>query len=357
MTARTQPTSTTGVDAAPDVFDYLVVDEFLRGLTGSRALKSALELGVIDTLSRGSRQLADLSTDVGADAAGITLLTNLLVTNGVIEISAATVQLTPRFAHALQYRELLERKLDFIGFVLLDFVDHFNSLIVDPAKFMRDVQLFRLFDYRRAADMSEENYAWTKVWIRLTTALTRHEADVCLHLHDFSRYDRMLDIGGNSGEFVLRACKAHAGLRASVMDLPVVCEFGQDHVLGEPENDRISFIPGSALDTPLPSGCDLVTFKSMLHDWPEAEARSFVQRAAEALEPGGTLLVFERAPLDFAAGQLPLSALPMLMFARSFRSPALYDETLAGLGFEGIETQTVDLDTPFFVLTARKPGG
>lgn len=355
MTARTQPTATTAVDSAPDVLDYLIVDEFLRTLIGARALKSALELRLIDLLEEEPRQLADVAAALNSDAAGTTLLIGLLAANGVIEESGGTVRLTRRFARALQYRELLERKLDFVGFVLLDFVDHFNSLIVDPDKFMRDVQLFRLFDYRRAADMSEENYTWTKVWIRLTTALTRHEADVCLRYHDFSRYTRMLDIGGNSGEFVLRACKAHGDLRAIVMDLPVVCEFGQDHVLPEPENDRISFIAGSALETPLPSGCDLITFKSMLHDWPDAEAASFVERAAEALEPGGTLLIFERAPLEFKDGDLPLVALPMLMFARSFRTPMLYQETLESLGFEDIETQIIELDTPFFILTATKP--
>ena len=93
----------------------------------------------------------------------------------------------------------------------------------------------------------------------------------------------------------------------------------------------------------------------MLHAWPDAEAASFVERAAEALEPGGTLLIFERAPLEFKDGDLPLVALPMLMFARSFRTPMLYQETLESLGFEDIETQIIELDTPFFILTATKP--
>jgi SAM-dependent methyltransferase len=356
LTARTQPTTTTDLDVAPDVRDYLVVDEFLRSLIGSRALKTALELGVIDTLEQGPADLAGLATSIRSDTAGIRLLIDLLAAEGVVEESTGTVRLTPRFAGALQYRELLERKLDFVGLVLLDFVDRFNALIVDPARFMREAQLFRLFDYRRASDMSAENYAWTKVWMRLTTALTRHEAEACLRYHDFSPYRSMLDIGGNSGEFALRACKAHPQLRASIMDLPVVCEFGQDHVLAEPERERISFIAGSALEKQLPSGCDLITFKSMLHDWPDAEARRFIDRAAEALEPGGTLLIFERGPLDLRAGPLPLSALPMLMFARSFRSPGLYESALTARAFTDIEIREVPLDTPFFIVTANKPG-
>ena len=193
--------------------------------------------------------------------------------------------------------------------------------------------------------------------MKLTTALTKYEAGAALHHYDFGTHRRMLDIGGNSGEFVLRLCKGHPELRAAVMDLPVVCEFGQDHILPEPERDRISFVPGNALTDPIPGGFDLISFKSMLHDWPEIDAVRFVDRAAEALEPGGTLLIFERGPLDFAAGSPPLSLLPILLFARSFRGPSLYEEELEALGFADIEVRDVELETCFFLLTARKPGG
>jgi hypothetical protein len=357
VTALTPATTKAKADAGAAVtaLDYLIVDEFLDDLIGARALKTALELGLIDELERRPRSLATLAEKAGADLPGIELLAGLLAAERIIEPSGAEVRLTPRFAGALRYRELLERKLDFVGFVLLDFVDRFNAMIVDPARFMREAQLFRLFDYRLAAEGGADAYGWTKVWMRLTTALTRHEAGVCLHYHDFSGYRRMLDIGGNSGEFALRACKAHPRLRATIMDLPVVCEFGQDHVLAEPERERIAFIPGSALEIPIPAGFDLITFKSMLHDWPQEQARRFIDRAAEALEPGGTLLVFERAPFDFRDGPPPLASLPMLMFARAFRSPDLYREQLQDLGFVDIELQEVRLDTPFFLLTARKP--
>ena len=347
--------STTSPVDADTHLDYLVVDEFLRSLIGARALKSALELGLIDELEGQPGTLRDLVKRVQGDEPGLRLLIDLLAAEGIVEEPDGKIALTPRFAHALQYRELLDRKLDFIGFVLLDFVDHFNSLIMNPAKFMQDSQVFRLFDYQRSVEPSKENYAWTKVWVRLTTVLTRYEAGACLHLHDFGQYRRMLDIGGNSGEFVLRACRAHPKLRATVMDLPLVCEFGQDHILPEPERDRISFISGSALEEPIPDGFDLIAFKSMLHDWPENKARRFIDRAAEALEPGGTLLIFERAPLDFSGGPPTLSLLPILMFARFYRPASLYEEQLAALGLDDIVVQEVQLETPFFLVTATKP--
>ncbi len=355
MTTSTPTTPRPSVGAAHETLNYLVVDEFLRDMAGARALKSALELGVIEALEAGPRTLEELAGTTGGDMAGAQLLVALLGAAGVVEGDDGTIALTERFSEALQYRDLLDTKLDFIGFVLLDFVDHFNALVTDAAEFMRKAQLFRLFDYQRSVESTPESYAWTKVWVRLTTALTRYEAGACLQQYDFGGHRRMLDIGGNSGEFVLRLCKAHPELRGTIMDLPVVCEVGQDHILPEPERDRISFVAGSALDDPIPGGFDLISFKSMLHDWPEIDAVRLIDRAAEALEPGGTLLIFERGPLDFDAGSPPLSLLPILLFARSYRTPSLYQEELTTLGFVDIEVQDVELETSFFLLTARKP--
>lgn len=356
MTTSTPATDRSNLDASGTATDYLIVDEFLRNLVGARALKSALGFGLIDALAEAPRDVAAIATIIGGDQPGAHLLVDLLAAEGVVEHEEGdTVALSPRFRGALAYRDLLDTKLDFIGFVLLDFIDRFDELVTDVSKFMAGAQLFRLFDYRRSQSRSPDNYAWTKVWMRLTTALTRYEADACLARYDFGAHRRMLDIGGNSGEFALRACKAHPELRAVIMDLPIVCEFGQDHVLAEPERERVSFVAGSALSDPLPDGCDLIAFKSMLHDWPDIDALRFLDRAAAALEPGGTLLIFERGPLDFADGPPPVSLLPILLFARSYRGPTLYREKLEDHGFEDIEVQSFRLDSPFFVLTARKP--
>jgi hypothetical protein len=93
----------------------------------------------------------------------------------------------------------------------------------------------------------------------------------------------------------------------------------------------------------------------MLHDWPEKEARTLIAKAAQALKSGGTLLVFERGPIEVDERPLPFSAIPMLLFFHSFRGPSLYIEQLKALGFENITVQRLDLEMPFFLLTGVKP--
>jgi SAM-dependent methyltransferase len=193
--------------------------------------------------------------------------------------------------------------------------------------------------------------------MRLTSTLTRYEALGCMELYDFAPHRRMLDVGGNSGEFVLQLCRRYPELRGTVLDLPLVCEIGMEHTLAEPEHDRISFIESDVRSEPLPLGYDIIVFKSMLHDWPTQEARQFIDKAARAVSPGGSLLIFERGPLQVADATPPMSMLPLLLFFRSYRGPADYMSQLLALGFRDVRQREIELDSPFFLVTARKPGG
>jgi SAM-dependent methyltransferase len=172
--------------------------------------------------------------------------------------------------------------------------------------------------------------------------------------HDFSRYGKMLDIGGNSGEFALQVCRQNPLIKTMVFDLPVVCDIGREYMDTQTEGQRVNFIKGNAFSDPLPGGFDMISFKSMLHDWPEHEAKQLIKKAGQALEPGGRLLIFERGPVDASKVKWPYGDLPFLLFFRSFREPGIYEEQLGNMGFKDIKVQKIDLEMTFFLVTAKK---
>jgi len=336
-------------------FDYMCVDAFIKSMVDARALETAFELGLIDYLGKNQHStLDDLKRRFECDGRGLQLLLDLLVANRVIEECNEEIKLSRQFVKALPYCDLLKAKLEFANLVVPDFTDLFTTLIKSPARFSRNARVFDLFGYNRCFDYSPENYELTRRWVRITTSLTKYEAQACMQSHDFGRYRRILDIGGNSGEFVLQICRKHPGIFATVFDLPLVCDIGREHVRSEPEAGRITFIKGNALADVLPKGFDLITFKSMLHDWPEKEAKLLILRASQLLEPGGTLLIFERGPFELGETTLPYSLIPFLLFFRSFRSPVVYKEQLKESGFQNTEVQRIDLEMPFFLITATK---
>jgi hypothetical protein len=233
-------------------------------------------------------------------------------------------------------------------------MDLFTTLVHSPDRLGGDARISDFFCYHRSFEASSENYELTKRWMRITTAFTKYEAQVCMKYHDFAQYHRILDIGGNSGEFVLQICRRHPGTLATVFDLPLVCDIGGEHLRSEPEAERITLIKGNAFTDALPEGFDLITFKSMLHDWPEKEAKQLIVKASQSLEPGGTLLIFERGSLEVSEKTLPYSMIPFLLFFHSFRSPVIYKEQLKELGFRDITIDKISLETPFYLVTAKK---
>lgn len=334
---------------------YLCVDAYLADFVGARALTSALETGLVDDLLQHQPcALADLESRRGMDARGLRLLLDMLRANGVVEHGDGLVRLSAPFMAALRYRDLLETKLYFANTVAPDFLELFTALLTNPARFAEKARVFDLFSYGRCFEPSPQNYQLTARWMRITTAFTKYEAAVCMKHHDFSRYERHLDIGGNSGEFALRICKQHPRLRSTVVDLPLVCETGARHVSAEPEAHRIGFVKSAGTQDATPQGFDLVTFKSMLHDWPDPEMQQFLEKAHRSLVPGGTLLIFERAPMEVGDAQVPYAVIPFMLFFRSYRVPEVYREHLERLGFRDIEIQAIELEMPFVLITARK---
>jgi len=320
-----------------------------------RALASAFELGLIDCLAAaGPVTFSALRAKLGCDEKGLSMLLRLLRANEAIEQRDDLIRLTPLFHAALRYRDYIEVKLSFADFVLHDLGDHFTTLVSDPAAFHRRARSFNLFSYDGCLRDSPENREAARRWMRITTCLTRYEAPACLDHYDFSIHRRMLDIGGNSGEFARRVCMRHADISALVMDLPVVCRVGAEHMKEKPEADRVRFLEGNALLDPIPQGFDLISFKSMLHDWPERETMRFLSRAVEALEPGGVVLIFERSPLESDEADISFSTLPFLLFFRSFRYSSWYESRLKALGLADVATVTLRLDTPFHIITGQK---
>ncbi len=333
---------------------YLCVDHYLQTLHQGVALQAAFNYQLIDALlDQGPLSFTVLLKNFPGDSAALGFLLGMLKQGGVINGDAAGYRLTYDFIQSLEYQDLLEAKLAFASRVASDFADHFSLLLTNPDEFFQQSRLFELFDYSRAYEHSAANYSHTKCWMDITSALTRYESLACLKHYDFSRHQEMLDIGGNSGEFVMQICRRHPQLRATVLDLPVVCEVGRAHVREAPEAERIRFIEvGSDI---APERYDLVSFKSMLHDWPADRVADFIGQAFMALKPGGVLLIYERGHFDPLRSDMGYGNLPLLLFFRSYRGAGLYREIISRLGMAEASVISLQLEMPFILLTVQKP--
>jgi SAM-dependent methyltransferase len=339
-------------------YDFLRVDDFLQTELDARAIRSAFETGVMDALiAHGPMPVSALVAKSRMDPAGFRLLTGLLEVNDVIARDGEQVSLTPAFVHALAFRDLLETRIDFADLVWPDIHTLFTPLLTDLPQFMARSKVFDLFRYDRCMNVTAENLEATRSWVRLTTCLTKYESTAVLGAVDLAGARSLLDIGGNSGEFALQTCRRYAAIEATVVDLPVVCALGRSHiaaVAAPQEAARIRFCPADFRRDPLPAA-DIVSFKSVLHDWSDADAERMLARAAAVVNPGGRMLIFERGPIEIGNGRLPYSMAPNLVFLKFLRAPDLYLRTLTELGFTAIEHRRLALEMEFNLIVARRP--
>jgi SAM-dependent methyltransferase len=162
--------------------------------------------------------------------------------------------------------------------------------------------------------------------------------------YDFSRYRRLLDIGGGSGAFDIELCGQYGELTATVFDLPHVAAIAAANIARAGLDDRITTTGGDFFGA-FPSGHDLHLFSMILHDWDEAKNRALLRRSYDALAPGGTVVISELLVNDDKTGPAPAALMSLNMLVetegRNY-TPAEYTGWLEEAGFRDVETVWFD---------------
>jgi SAM-dependent methyltransferase len=325
------------------------VDRFVDSFMKAHAITSAFEIGLVDALIEGEALASEeLHSRLGVTERGLHLLATLLVGYGVLASRDNRLRLTDEFRRALEHRGLLLTRLGLISLTAQELLETGSALFRDPLEFTARSRAIGLFDYR-SADPER-----ARSWVAITTEFTRYDAAACLRRHDFGRYRRVLDVGGNSGEFARQICASHPNVEVTVFDLPVVCSVGAQYLAGRPGGDRVSFVGGDVRKDPLPGGFELVCFKSMLHDWDTPNVRQFLGKAWEALLPGGRVLIYEREAVDLERSGFPFQLLSMVPYLTLLRKGPEYASFLEELGFRETEVERVENEMPFLLVTGRR---
>ena len=101
----------------------------------------------------------------------------------------------------------------------------------------------------------------------------------------------MLDVGGGPGTYSALFAGRYPGLRSTVFDLPGIVAHAAEIVASLGVADRVETCAGDYTRTPFPPGKDVVLISGVFHRETAAGCRRLIGKAAEALVPGGLLVV------------------------------------------------------------------
>jgi hypothetical protein len=110
----------------------------------------------------------------------------------------------------------------------------------------------------------------------------RPDPDFLLDPTSWEQVRTVVDVGGGSGTLLAEVLAAHPGVGGVLVDLPsTVARSGPVFAAAAVDPARVRLC-GQSFFEPLPTGGDLYLLKSVLADWPDAEAVAILRRCAEA---------------------------------------------------------------------------
>ncbi len=253
----------------------------LHAVIVARAIVVATKLGVFDALAEGPAEPAPLARRLELNAAALAKLLDLLVASGYLKHGRAGYALSA-----------LSRKW----------------LVAGSPQSLRDSMLLRLLEWQaiettedfvrtgRSLDVHDviQGDQWD-TYQRGMHALARLSAgEVARRLKLPADATAMLDIGGGHGALAVAFCRAHPGLRATVLDLPPAVAAAAPILAAEAMGDRVVHHAGDALTHDLGTAeWDLILVAHLAHHFDAAANAALVARAAAALKPNGRLAILD----------------------------------------------------------------
>jgi hypothetical protein len=316
----------------------------------SKALLSAVELGVFTVLAGGPLDADALGKRAGIHRRGARDFLDALVALGMLRR-----QQNGRYANSAETDLYLDRnKPTYVGGVLesaisrtyvtwgaltaalrtgqpqsdLSMVSNFGTLYADPT--LRDA------------------------FVTTMTARTLPVAKSLAARFPWASHSVLIDIGGAQGCLPAEIAQAHPQITGGTFDLPQLAPLFDRYVQGRGLSHRLRFHPGDFFHDPFPCA-DVVVIGRVLHNWDLETKTMLLRKAYGALPPGGALIVYERLIDDERRVNADglLSSLQMLL-----ASPGGFDFTGADCvgwmreaGFRGLRVEPLTADQSMVVGT------
>jgi len=275
----------------------------------ARSIMAGVKLGIYDALDRGAATAAEVAASCKTDPEATTKLLNALVGCRYLRHRDGRYQLTAK-ARKWMLRDSPNSIADKLLFQYdeWDIVEKYEDYIVTGQPLDGHGSL-------------TEALAWDR-YQRGMRALASISADeVARRLPVPRGATAMLDIGGSHGYYSVCLCRRHAGLQATILDLPEAVQHAASILARERMGERVRHRPGNALTDDLgKSTWDVVFLWQLVHHFTDAQNRDLMKRIALALKPHGVCVLLDTLRPSSPEHAGGTGALLDLYFAATSRS-------------------------------------
>jgi SAM-dependent methyltransferase len=258
------------------------------GFCGSKALLSAVELGLFTVLARGPRDAETLRLQLGLHPRSARDFFDALVALGMLKRTGLRYANTPETALYLD-----RNKSSYVGGILemanARLYRFWGSLTegLRTGKAQNEAKTGEDFFGTLYADPQR-----LEGFLKAMTGLSLGSARVIARKFPWKHYRSFVDVGCAQGGVAVEITLAHKALTGMGMDLPVVQPVFEAYAKARGVDGRLRFVTGDFFKEPLPQA-DVIIMGHILHDWNLEDKMMLLRKAYEALPPNGALIVHE----------------------------------------------------------------
>lgn len=253
----------------------------------TEAMKTAVELEIFTAIAEGNITAATIAKRCKAAERGVRTLCDFLTIHGFLTKEGTQYALAPDSALFLN-----RHSPAYIGAAL--------EFLLTPR--LREAHERLTEAVRRGGSalgegtLVPENPDWVKFAQAMMPLMHMPAEIMAAELRKGGEAHKVLDVAASHGVFGIAVAKQNPTAHIYASDWKNVLEVGMKNAQAMGVADRYHLLPGSAFDTELGSGYDLVLIPNFLHHFDLPTCIAFMRKVHAALKPGGRAAIADLVP-------------------------------------------------------------
>src|SRR5215831_9929497 len=249
------------------------------GFMAAKHLFIANEIGMFEKLARGSLTLEALAERMVVPSRTTRIVADAMVTLGLLQrqgdryhnTEVATAFLSGAAGTGLRPFLRLVNRLSYLRWARLEDAVRTDTIIFETGFDEKERQL-----YSKGVE-----------------AVTAGTANALAGNYDFGRHQRVLDLGGGTGSFLLAILSRFDKVRGTLYDLPAVTSDTRRRLARTPRALQIEIVEGDFFKDPIPRGHDAIIIANIIHCFPADRVLELLHRVRNAASAAARLLLVD----------------------------------------------------------------
>lgn len=249
------------------------------GFMAAKHLFVANEVGLFEQLADGPVTLDELAERTGISRRRLRILADAMVVLGFVERHGESYQNAPIAATFLTGHTPAD---------LRPFLRFWNRLSYPTWTKLEDA--IRTGQAQSTLDLPEEA---RRIFSEGVEAIQAAPSQALPSTYDFSRHQRILDLGGGTGSWLTAILRQYSGLEGTLFELPSAAGVARGHLASDPATEQVKVVEGDFFNDPIPAGHDVVLIANVVHLISPERILELLRRTRRDVPEGARLLLVD----------------------------------------------------------------